>query len=197
MTDQVSDAWDKVACPKCKGKGKIFAFRHKLNEGKCFMCEGSCYITKEQYDKIMSADPEGDRARMMLRIYALPVFYKDDPRIKARGMHPMFSIEPLRKEDGIENSHVDDVIAHLMRHYKNDPRSEEAKHGGRTYAYECFKLAKQDGILRDLLIPPQEEPEEVVETAEIGENRVSSVVIPEFEDSLDSGLLLDEDEVLL
>lgn len=189
MTDQVVDTWDMKTCPKCKGKGEIFAFRHMLNKGKCFMCKGAGYITTEEYQKITNADPEDQKRKLMNRVYALPVVYKDDPRIKARGMHPTFAIETLRNEDGITTDHVDDVIEVLMEKYKEDPRSEESKFGGRLYAREVFVLAKQDGILDGLLKPS--------ETPEIDENPQLCPVIPEFEDSSKSALLLDDDEVIL
>lgn len=189
MNDQVFDAWDKVVCPKCKGKGSLLRFRYKMNGGKCFTCYGSGYIDKEKYNRITSVDPEEERRKTRYRIDAMPVFYNDDPRIKERGMHPFFAVENLMKEDGITKDHADDVIEHLMKHYKQDPRSQEAKFGGFMYARESFKLAKEDGILRDLLIPS--------ETPEIEQEQELSATTPEVENSFESALLLDDDEVLL
>lgn len=40
--------------------------------------------------------------------------------------------------------------------YKHDPRATERHYGGQMYVRECNKLAKQDGILADLLFGEQE-----------------------------------------
>lgn len=89
QTSDLIDHWDqkfhtKYICPR-----QIFAFRHKMNSGKCFMCLGKGKIMLGQKLALERGDARGKRLALAKRSGAISEIYTDDQRMTERRLQAL------------------------------------------------------------------------------------------------------------
>ena len=60
---------DKIKCPKCGGTGYIPAYNH-VEEGICFLCDGSGWISESEYKHIQKQEAIRDIKRIAKQQYS-------------------------------------------------------------------------------------------------------------------------------